>query len=107
RTPQAPARPTGPRAQPSPIEAIDALAPAELDPDQAGVDQHAEVTAGRRPRAVEPPGDLARRHLAVPGLQHAQDGASLLVGQCAEDGVERLELSQSPGPGHTGRSTGR
>lgn len=55
------------------VESVDALSTTLLLLDEPSVVEHAQMTRGRRPRAIESLSDLAGRHLATAMMQDQQD----------------------------------
>jgi hypothetical protein len=76
-------------------EHVHALAPPGLDAHQPGRLELAEMAGDGGPRAVEAGRDLARGHLAAPGVEHGEDRPPGLVGEGVEDGVEVLEVDDA------------
>ena len=55
------------------VESVDALSTTLLLLDEPSVVEHAQVSRGRRPRAIESLSDLAGRHLSTALVQDQQD----------------------------------
>lgn len=55
------------------VESVDALSPTLLLFDEPSVVEHAQMTRGRRPRAIESLSDIAGRHLATAEVEDQQN----------------------------------
>lgn len=81
------------------VELVDTFAPLQLHTHEPGVLKDSKVSRCRRPGAVEPRRDRARRHLPAAGFQNAEDRAPRSMSERGEHGIKFLEVLNTLGLG--------